>query len=265
MEDLAGKVAVVTGGASGIGRGICRRLAAAGVDIAVADIDVVGAETTAAELCESGVRAIGVAVDVSDRASVSVLADRAFAEFGGVHVVCNNAGVIVGGPICDATEDDWRWLLSVNFGGVVNGCTVFAPRLIEQGQGGQIVNTASVGGLLAGPGLGLYCTSKFAVVGMSQSLRAELAPHGVGVSTLCPAAVKTQLIDAERNRPRELSRVGGGAEMMRSAVESGIDPDEVGDCVVRGIRSDAAYIFTHPGFRDACESHFQSILAAFEP
>jgi NAD(P)-dependent dehydrogenase (short-subunit alcohol dehydrogenase family) len=264
MEELAGKVAVVTGGASGIGRGICRRLAAAGLDVVVADIDSAGAEATAAELRESGVRALGVAVDVSDRDSVSALADRSFAEMGQVHVVCNNAGVIVGGPICDATEDDWRWLMSVNFGGVVNGCTVFAPRLVAQGQGGQIVNTASIGGLLAGPGLGLYCTSKFAVVGLSQSLRAELAQHAIGVSTLCPAAVRTQLIDAERNRPRELARAGGGAEMMRSAIEGGIDPDEVGDCVVRGIQGDAAYIFTHPGFRDAFESHFQSILAAFD-
>jgi NAD(P)-dependent dehydrogenase (short-subunit alcohol dehydrogenase family) len=264
MEDLAGKVAVVTGGASGIGRGMCRRLAAAGLDVAVADIDVTGAEATAAELRESGVRALAVAVDVSDRESVTALADRAFEELGGVHVVCNNAGVIVGSAICDATEDDWRWLLSVNLGGVVNGCTVFAPRLVEQGQGGQIVNTASVGGFLAGPGLGLYCTSKFAVVGLSQSLRAELAPHSIGVSTLCPAAVRTQLIDADRNRPSELARSGGTAEMMRSAIESGIDPDEVGDFVVRGIRSDAAYIFTHPSFRDALEGHFQSVLAAFD-
>ena len=264
MEDLAGKVAVVTGGASGIGRGLCRQLAAAGVDVAVADIDADGALAVAAELRESGVRAIGVAVDVSDADSVGNLADRAFSKLGAVHVVCNNAGVIVGGTICDATEEDWRWLLSVNLGGVVNGCTIFAPRLIEQGQGGQIVNTASVGGFLAGPGLGLYCTSKFAVVGLGQSLRAELAPHSIGVSTLCPAAVRTGLIDADRNRPSQLLRTGGRAETMRSAIESGIDPDEVGDCVVRGIRSDAAYIFTHPSFRHPLEVHFQSVLAAFE-
>jgi NAD(P)-dependent dehydrogenase (short-subunit alcohol dehydrogenase family) len=264
MEDLAGKVAVVTGGASGIGRGLCRRLAAAGLDVAVADIDAAGALAVAGELRESGVRALGVAVDVSDRESVSALADRTFAELGGVHVVCNNAGVIVGGTLCDATEDDWRWLLSVNLGGVVNGCTVFTPRLVEQGQGGHIVNTASVGGLLAGPGLSLYCTSKFAVVGLSQSLRAELAPHSIGVSALCPAAVRTKLVDADRNRPSEFARTGGGAEMMRAAVVGGLDPDEVGDCVVRGIRSDAAYIFTHPSFRDALDDHYQSVLAAFD-
>ena len=159
MEDLAGKVAVVTGGASGIGRGMCRRLAAAGLDVAVADIDVAGAEATADELRASGARALGLAVDVADRESVEELADRAFAEWGGVHVVCNNAGVIVGGALCDATEEDWRWLLSVNLGGVVNGCSVFAPRLIEQGRGGQIVNTASIGGWLAGPGLGVVITA----------------------------------------------------------------------------------------------------------
>ena len=264
MEDLAGKVAVVTGGASGIGRGMCRRLAAAGLDVAVADIDADGALAVATELRGCGVRALAVAVDVTDRESVRELADRTFEQLGAVHVVCNNAGVIVGGALCDATEDDWRWVLTVNLGGVVNGCTVFAPRLVEQGQGGQIVNTASVGGFLAGPGLGLYCASKFAVVGLSQSLRAELAPHSIGVSTLCPAAVRTRLIDADRNRPSELARSGGGAERMRSKVDSGMDPDEVGSCVVRGIRSDAAYIFTHPGFRDALDGHFQSVLAAFD-
>jgi NAD(P)-dependent dehydrogenase (short-subunit alcohol dehydrogenase family) len=264
MEELSGKVAVVTGGASGIGRGLCRRLAHAGLDVVVADIDADGADATAAELRELGVRSLGVRVDVSDRKSFAALADRAFAELGGVHVVCNNAGVIVGGALCDATEDDWRWVLSVNLGGVVNGCAVFGPRLIAQGQGGHIVNTASVGGFLAGPGLGIYCTSKFAVVGMSESLRAELAPHGIGVSALCPAAVKTKLIDADRNRPAELAQVGGKAEMMRAAIDGGIDPDEVGDCVVRGIRNDAAYIFTHPGARDAFAAKFQSVLAAFD-
>jgi NAD(P)-dependent dehydrogenase (short-subunit alcohol dehydrogenase family) len=264
MEDLAGKVAVVTGGASGIGRGLCRRLAAAGLDVVVADIDVGGAEATATEIADGGVRALGVAVDVSDRVSVGALADRAFAEFGAVHVVCNNAGVIVGGNICDATEDDWRWVLGVNLGGVVNGCSVFAPRLIAQGQGGHIVNTASVGGFLAGPGLGIYCTSKFAVVGMTESLRAELAPHGIGVSALCPAAVKTQLVDADRNRPEELARAGGRAEMMRDAIEGGLDPDAVGDCVVRGIRKDSACIFTHPNYREAFEGRFQSVLAEFD-
>jgi len=264
VEDLAGKVAVVTGGASGIGRGLCRRLAAAGLDVAVAYIDSGGAEATAAELRERGVRALAVAVDVSDRKSVAALADRVFAELGAVHVVCNNAGVIVGGELCDASEDDWRWVMSVNVGGVVNGYAVFAPRLIEQGQGGHVVNTASMGGFLAGPGLGIYCASKFAVVGLSQSLRAELAPHGIGVSALCPAGVRTNLIDADRNRPAEQAQPSGRAEMLRAAVERGIDPDEVGDCVVRGIRSDAAYIFTHLDYRDRLEDQFRSVLAAFD-
>jgi NAD(P)-dependent dehydrogenase (short-subunit alcohol dehydrogenase family) len=209
------------------------------------------------------VRALGARVDVSDRASMTALADRAFSELGGVHVVCNNAGVIVGGNLVDATEDDWRWVLGVNLGGVVNGCSVFAPRLIEQGQGGHIVNTASIGGFLAGPGLGIYCTSKFAVVGLTESLRAELAPHGIGVSALCPGAVRTQLVDADRNRPEALGQAGGRAEMMRAAIEGGLDPDAVGDCVLQGIRADAAHIFTHPAYREAFEGKFQTVLAAF--
>jgi NAD(P)-dependent dehydrogenase (short-subunit alcohol dehydrogenase family) len=264
MEDVAGKVAVVTGGASGIGLGICRRLAAAGVDVVVADIDSEGADAVASDLRESGVRSIGVGVDVASHDSVTALADRAFEEYGGVQILCNNAGVIVGGEICEATEDDWRWVLSVNLGGVVNGVRVFGPRLISQGQGGHIVNTASVGGFMAGPGLGIYCTSKFAVVGLSDALRAELAPHGIGVSTLCPAAVKTNLIDADRSRPGDFAAAGGSAEFMREAIEAGMSPDDVGDCVVSGIRNGSDYIMTHVGAREGFASRFDSVLAAFD-
>jgi NAD(P)-dependent dehydrogenase (short-subunit alcohol dehydrogenase family) len=264
MEELTGKAAVVTGGASGIGRGICRRLAAAGVDVVVADIDATGADAAAAELREGGVRAIAAEVDVASRKSVEALADLAFSEFGAIHVVCNNAGVIVGGKICDSTDDDWRWVLSVNVGGVINGVKVFAPRLIAQGQGGHIVNTASIGGFLSGPGLGIYCTSKFAVVGLTDALRGELAPHDIGVSLLCPGAVKTHLIDADRNRPAGLSQSGGAAEIMRDAIAAGMDPDQVGDCVVRGIKSGAAYIMTHSDYRAGFASRFDAVLAAFD-
>jgi NAD(P)-dependent dehydrogenase (short-subunit alcohol dehydrogenase family) len=181
-----------------------------------------------------------------------------------VHVVCNNAGVLVGGSLAKATPEDWEWLLSVNLGGVVNGCRTFASRLRAQDDGGHIVNTASVGGLLPAPGLGVYCTTKYAVVGFSESLRLELAPHGIGVSVLCPGGVRTRLMEADRNRPERLAKSGGRGDALREVLESGIDPEEVGDAVLRGIREDAPYIFTHPEFRPILESRFQTLLAGFD-
>jgi NAD(P)-dependent dehydrogenase (short-subunit alcohol dehydrogenase family) len=261
---LAGQTAVVTGGASGIGSGLCRSFAAAGLAVVVADIDADGAEALASELRRAGARALAVAVDVARLESVEELAERSFAEMGGAHILCNNAGVIVGGNLDTATEDDWRWTLAVNLGGVVNGCRAFAPRLRAQGEGGHIVNTASVGGFLSAPGFGVYCTSKFAVVGFSDALRIELAPDGIGVSVLCPGNVRTNLLDADRNRPTEWSRSGGRVDALQEAIDTGIDPVEVGECVLRGIGDDAPYIFTHASYRDPFERRFRSVLAAFD-
>lgn len=264
-KGLDGRNAVVTGGASGIGSGLCRSFAAAGIGVVVADIDAVGAEALAEELRRSGARALAVTVDVSQRESVEQLAERSFAALGAVHIVCNNAGVIVGGTLEEATEDDWHWMLAVNLGGVVNGCRAFVPRLREQGQGGHIVNTASVGGFLAAPGLGVYCTTKFAVVGFSDALRRELAPEGIGVSVLCPGNVRTNLLEAERNRPAQWARSGGRADGLQPAIDAGIDPVEVGEPVLRAIRCNAPYIFTHPDYRGPLERRFRAVLDAFGP
>ncbi len=263
MRDIEGKVAVVTGGASGIGRGLCEALAGAGMRVVVADIDAAGAEETAAELKHGGAESLAVPTDVSDRASTEALAETAFREMGAVHVVCNNAGVIVGGSLQNATPDDWEWILSVNLGGVVNGCHAFVPRLRAQGGEAQIVNTASVGGLLSAPGLGVYCTTKFAVIGFTEALRLELQSDGIGVSALCPAGVRTNLLDADRNRPARLEDAGGRADSIKDALEAGIEPIAVGESVVRGIRENSPYIFTHPEFRDIVESKFKGILANF--
>ena len=265
MQDVKSKVAVVTGAASGIGRGIAQALARAGMRVAVAEVEAAGAETTASDLRDAGADAIGVPTDVADAASVEALADTVFRELGAVHVVCNNAGVIVGGPLEKSTAHEWEWLLGVNVMGGVNGCRTFAPRLREQGQGGHIVNTASVGGLLPAPGLGVYCTTKFAVVGFTASLRLELTPDGIGVSTLCPGGVRTNLLEADRNRPGRLTDVGGDAEALREMLESGMAPIQVGESVLRGIQEDAPYIFTHPEFQPIIESRFQEILAGFGP
>jgi NAD(P)-dependent dehydrogenase (short-subunit alcohol dehydrogenase family) len=263
MRDLKGRVAVVTGGGSGIGRGLCRAFAAEGMAVAVADVDRASAEETATDLRERGTRAIAVHTDVSDRESVQELAERVAQELGGVHLVCNNAGVCIGGRPLENTEADWRWLLGVNLMGVVHGCHVFAPRLVAQGEG-HIVNTASVGGFLAGPDLDVYCATKFAVVAFSEALRAELAPRGVGVSLLCPGQVATRLAESERLRPRSLGPSGGTSAMLTPLIEGGVDPIEVAKRVLAGVRSDAEYIFTHAEFRELLAERFRRVLAAFD-
>lgn len=261
MENLAGRVAVVTGAGSGIGAGMCRAFAAEGVKVAVSDVDAVAAESVAAAIRDGGGGAIAVAADVSRRAEVEALAGRAVEEFGAVDIVCNNAGVLVGGPMFETTEDDWQWLLSVNLMGVVHGSQVFAPILLERG-GGHIVNTASVGGFLSFPNLAIYCASKFAVVAFSQALQMELAPHGVGVSILCPGKVHSNLDEADKLRPSRFA-VAGGTSKELGDLSDGMDPLEVGQHVVRGIQSDAAYIFTHPEFRAIIESRFATVLDGF--
>ena len=265
VTELQGRVAVVTGGASGVGSGLCRGFAAAGLAVVVADIDAAGAEGLAAELRDGGARALAVGVDVTEPESVEALARRTVDELGGVHIVCNNAGVIVGGPVQDATEEDWRWLLAVNLGGVINGCRAFVPHLRQHGPGGHIVNTASVGGFLATPGLAIYCTSKYAVIGFSEALRQERAPEGIGVSVLCPGNVRTNLLEADRNRPDALAPSGGRAVVLRDAIDSGVDPVELAEPVLRGIRDNAAYIFTHAEYREIIEKRFRGVLDAFDP
>lgn len=263
MQELAGKVAVVTGGGNGIGSGICRSLAAAGMHVVVADIDLPAAEAVVAGLCEQGGKSFAVRSDVSDRNSIEQLALTAQRELGGIHVVCNNAGVLVGGPMQEMTDADWQWLISVNLRGVVHGSEIFGAILAEQGAG-HIVNTASVGGFLAYPQMAIYCTTKFAVIGYSDALRMELAPKGVGVSTLCPGKVRTNLAEADRLRPIGLGRTGGSSKVLLGSIEDGMDPLSVGECVVRGIRGNAAYIFTHPEFRKRLEAHFAEILESFD-
>ncbi len=264
MRELAGRVAVVTGGGSGIGWGICRRLAQEGMQLAVADVDLPAAEKACAELRERGARALPVHTDVSQRRSLEALLETVLRELGDVHVVCNNAGVYTGGDPLANSEGDWRWLVDVNLMGVVNGCQVFAPHLVAKGAG-QIVNTASVGGFLPAPELDAYCATKFAVVAFSEALRTRLAPSGVGVSILCPGAIRTNLARSDRLRPASAGAAGGSSKVLAPMIEEGADPLEVGEFVLRGVRENAEYIFTHAEFRDWIEARFQRVLAAFPP
>ena len=261
MHDLKDRVAVVTGGGSGIGSGICRALAAEGVKVVVSDVDETAGNAVAESIRGEGGTAIAVRTDVSRRGDVEALAQKTLDELGRVDIVCNNAGVLVGGPMLEATEDDWRWLLEVNVMGVVHGSQVFAPILLERGQG-HIVNTASVGGFLSFPNLAIYCTSKFAVVGFSEALHMELTPRGVGVSILCPGKVHSNLSTADRLRPPRFAKAGGSSQELGDLRE-GMEPRQVGDHVVRGIKSEAAYIFTHPDFRALFEQKFAGVMAAF--
>jgi NAD(P)-dependent dehydrogenase (short-subunit alcohol dehydrogenase family) len=261
MQDLDGKLALVTGAASGIGRGIALALSGAGMQVAVIDRDGDGAAQTCEHVAAAGGRARAFVADVAVAGALDALAEQVERELGPVSVLCNNAGVAVGGALLDASDADWRWLLDVNVLGVVRGCRAFAPRMVARGEPAQIVNTASIGGFLSGGDLGVYCTTKYAIVGYSESLRAELAPHGIGVSVLCPGAYRTRLADAARGRAAGYGTGQAEVGALRFLAGAGDDPDGIGVHVLRGIREDAPYIFTHAAFRPLLEGRFASVLA----
>lgn len=269
MRDLKDKVAVVTGAGSGIGRGTALALAEAGMHVVVADIDEASAKAVAGEVEALGVRAIGVRTDVADAASVRELSDAAWSEFGAVHVLHNNAGVAIFLPLAAMSDEDWRWTVSINLGGVVNGVQAFLPRMKEQAGEKHIVNTASIAGMVAERGLGAYNATKFAVVALSETLRDEVAGDGIGVSVLCPGLVTTNLVATTMAR-----RPAGGAEMelsffneigeMDQALMKMMSPEEVGRIVRAGIENNEPYIFTHPEWVGLVRERFDRILAAFD-
>jgi NAD(P)-dependent dehydrogenase (short-subunit alcohol dehydrogenase family) len=267
MKDLKGKVAFITGGGSGIGFGIAKCAAEAGMKIAIADVRADHLEQALAKLRAGGVDAYGMLVDVADAAAVERAAEETVKVFGKVHLVCNNAGVSIFGPMDVATMDDWRWIMRVNVDGVINGIQAFMPRLKAHGEGGHIVNTASMAGLLVGPGMGLYSASKFAVVGLTTSLRYDLAPHGIGVSVLCPGFVRSNIHEAVKSRPKSLAATGypvTDEEMKRldGVLSVGMDPVEVGAHVIAGVRENRQYIFPHAEFRDELRAVADEIFAA---
>jgi NAD(P)-dependent dehydrogenase (short-subunit alcohol dehydrogenase family) len=268
MKDLQGRVAVVTGGGSGMGRGMCLAFAAEGMDVVVADIEVAAADRVAAEVRSVGRRALPLRVDVSDRDAVEALAARATAEFGRVDVLCNNAGVYVAGLLQDMAYADWDWVMGVNVDGVVNGVQAFLPGMLARGEG-HIVNTASMAGLIpSARGLGLYTATKYAVVGLSECLLVDLKGTGVGVSVLCPGSVNTAIATAERNRPSALARETplnpAYADEIVPRLQAGKDPDDVGRLVARAVREDWFYILTDTGMWGLVERRFGRIRAAFE-
>jgi NAD(P)-dependent dehydrogenase (short-subunit alcohol dehydrogenase family) len=263
--EIAGRVAVVTGGASGIGRGVCRALAARGADVVVADIDASRAAEVAAELAGGGVRSIGVACDVTERRSVEALAERAWTTLGPVSILCNNAGVGMLGTVAETPLRDAEWLFAVNVWGVIHGCQVFVPRFLAARQPAHVLNTGSEHSVgIPFPGMGIYTATKHAVLALSDVLRRELDGHGVGVSILCPGVVRTEIWNAGRSRP---DRFGGRQESppdFASMLDSGMDPDEVGRIAVAGIEAGAFFIMSHPEVRAIAEARCREVLAAFD-
>jgi NAD(P)-dependent dehydrogenase (short-subunit alcohol dehydrogenase family) len=271
MKDFRGKTAFVTGGASGIGLSMARAFGRAGMNVVIADVDARAAKDSAERLAGEQIKAVAVPCDVSERAGVRAAALDAVAAFGKIHVVCNNAGVAVGGPIETVKERDWDWIIDVNLKGVIYGVETFVPLIRGHGEGGHIVNTASMAGMVSPPGMEPYTATKFAVVAMSEGWAAQLAPFEIGVSVLCPGFVRTRIHESGRNRQDRYGGnadidpgLRGGREAGAQMVLSGIDPDIVGNRVVEAVRDNELYVFTHPHFKDAVETRFAAILSAFD-
>jgi NAD(P)-dependent dehydrogenase (short-subunit alcohol dehydrogenase family) len=272
-------VAVITGGASGIGRAVARRAAAEGMKVVIADVEERALKEAESELTGQGADAIAVTTDVSDAASVHGLRDRTLRQYGAVHLVHNNAGVGGGGPIWEVPEQDWRWIMGVNLWGVVHGVANFVPLLIEQGEG-HVVNTASIAGLITAPFLGPYNATKQAVVAISETLYKDLQAadvSGVGVSVLCPGFVKTRIADSGRNRPdwapgragwgsgREIEGGDDAQAVVQGLVDSGIPAEVVAERVLDAVRADTFYILTHPDLRASIETRFEDIVEGRAP
>jgi len=266
MKMLEGKVAAVTGAASGLGRAMALAFAGEGMHAALADVDEPGLKSTLDEVQSRGVRAFAMRVDVSRYQEVESFCSKAIAQFGATHVVCNNAGVSPLGAVWENTLADWQWILGVNLWGVIHGVRAFVPRLLAQGEG-HVVNTASVAGLISPPGMGAYNVTKHAVVALSESLYHDLRLRGspVGVSVLCPAYVPTGIADSERNRPRELLNPGKNPSkeqaLLRKAVASGkLSADAVARAVVAAVKEERFYVLTHPRIKGAIRARMEDIL-----
>lgn len=271
MEHLEGKTAFITGGANGIGLAMAKAFLAEGMNVAIADVDESALADAAEALRGSNAEVRGYQLDVTDRAQYSAVADQVEADLGPVHLVCNNAGVYRGGAMDSVSYEDWDWVMGVNLGGVINGVQTWIRRLEAHGQGGHVVNTASMAGMVTSPGLGVYNTSKFAVVGLSEALRADLAQHDIGVSVLCPGMVQTRILESERTRPDSLAPQDESAEaaakahseLMQMAMSAGIPAEEVAQLVVNGVKHNLMYLFPHPELKASTELRVQTILDAF--
>jgi NAD(P)-dependent dehydrogenase (short-subunit alcohol dehydrogenase family) len=267
MQNFGGKVAFVTGGASGIGFGMVRAFLAEGMRVAIADISDVNLADAREKLAGSNAVHL-LKVDVSDRDQVRAAAQETLDVFGKIHVLCNNAGIGGGGTAADPDFDAWDRAMNVNLGGVVNGIKIITPIIRAQGEGGHVVNTSSMAGVVPLPELGAYATAKYAVRGLTDSLRMTLAPEGIGVSCLFPGATRSRLVDLSEEAPDAANPDAANfdAELLRTlraAMEVAMDPLEVGRAVVSAIRENTPYILTHGEFLDEVRAIHRQIEAAF--
>jgi NAD(P)-dependent dehydrogenase (short-subunit alcohol dehydrogenase family) len=266
MQDLAGRTAFVTGGANGIGLGLTRALLDEGCKVAISDIREESIEQAVKSLDRRDV--IGIELDVASRDGFARAADEAEAVLGPVSLLFNNAGINLFQTIDESSYDDWDWVLGVNLHGVINGVVTFVPRMKERGQGGHVVNTASMAAFLAGPVPGIYNCSKFAVRGLSESLRYSLAAHGIGVSVLCPGLVKSHIYASDEVRPEALKAHAketdpAFVERLASIHQAGMEPDEIAAKVLEAVRANRFYVFTHPEHKDELREVFDEILADY--
>jgi NAD(P)-dependent dehydrogenase (short-subunit alcohol dehydrogenase family) len=266
MIDFAGRTAFVTGGANGVGIGLVRALLAQGCKVAMADIRQDAIDKALAMLDNNEV--MGVQVDVSSRDAMAQAADKVEAEFGPVSLLFNNAGVNLFQTIEDSSFDDWDWLMGVNLHGPINGVMTFVPRMIAHGKGGYIVNTASMAGWLAGGSPGIYNTTKFAVRGMSESLRYSLADKGIGVSCVCPGLVKSYIYASDDIRPQAL--MAGAKPVNREGIEKladvhqiGMEPDVIAERILQGMRENQAYIFPMPDHKEELAEYFEEVIGDY--
>jgi NAD(P)-dependent dehydrogenase (short-subunit alcohol dehydrogenase family) len=275
MKEFKEKVALVTGAASGIGFALADRFASVGMKVVLADVEESALETAERALKAKGAPVLTVRADVSKASDIEELAARAYDKFGAVHVLCNNAGVGIGGLTWEHSLEDWQWVLGVNLWGVIHGMRTFLPRMIAQGTEGHVINTASVAGLISSPYMSVYQATKHAVVAMTESLKMELDMTGtkIGASVLCPGFVQTRISDSERNRPTDLSQPRAGTEtsqemireLARQQVAAGLKPAEVAEMTLEAIRDDRFYVITHPRFKKLIRLRMENILDGKNP
>jgi NAD(P)-dependent dehydrogenase (short-subunit alcohol dehydrogenase family) len=270
MDRFEGAGAMITGGASGIGLAVAKQLGAKGAKLVLADIEQGALDTAVGAFREAGVEAHGVICDVSKRESVEALADESFGRLGKVHLIFNNAGVAVGGPMLEMTHDDWRWIIDVDLWGPIHGVESFVPRMVEQGEGGHVLFTASFAGLVPNIGLGPYCVAKYGVVAMAEVLSRELRQHEIGVSVLCPMRVGTNIGHSERNRAVDYGGADAG-NLVEDQDEGNddmagrvLDVDDVAALTVDAVVGNRLYVLPHEESRQAIRRRFERIDRTFE-
>jgi NAD(P)-dependent dehydrogenase (short-subunit alcohol dehydrogenase family) len=268
MKDLKGKTAFITGGASGVGYGMAHAFLKAGMNVVIADIRGDKLASASDELRKISDKVHGIELDITDRDAMAAAADETESRFGKVHMLCNNAGINVFGPIEDANYDDWDWIMDVNLNSVFNGIKSFLPKIRAHGEGGHIVNTASMACIVSGPGAGIYTAAKFGVRGLTECLWYGLVPQGISVSLVCPGLVNSNINHSEEIRPKTRADSGYAenkafSERLAEVQKMGMDPIEIGEKILRGVRNDDLYILTHPDHQEEVVRDFEELLNAF--